>query len=106
MPLGAVLFTGSSTKLTAEILAQVREVAARSQQNGGGALRVTGYSQPQGSQDTMALQLASFNLALDRARSVAAALTQNGVPVRSVEIGAAPPPPGRAGGVVEITLEP
>jgi outer membrane protein OmpA-like peptidoglycan-associated protein len=104
--LGTVLFEGTSARLSAESLAQVREVAALRQQNGGGTIRVTGYSVPQGEQDTMAPQLASFNLALDRARAVAAALTQSGVPARAVEIGASPPPPGQAGGAVEILLEP
>jgi outer membrane protein OmpA-like peptidoglycan-associated protein len=103
--LGTVTFAGNSAKLSPEVLAQVREVAALRQRNGGGTIRVTGYSEPQGAQDTVAPQLASFNLALDRARAVAAALTQNGVPVRSVEIGASPPPPGQAGGVVEMSLE-
>jgi outer membrane protein OmpA-like peptidoglycan-associated protein len=103
--LGAVLFTGNSARLSPEMLAQVREAAALRQQSGGGTVRVTGYSVPQGEQDTMAPQLASFNLALDRARAVAAALTQNGVPARAVEISAAPAPPGQAGGVVEISLE-
>jgi outer membrane protein OmpA-like peptidoglycan-associated protein len=103
--LGTVTFAGNSAKLSPEVLAQVREVAALRQRNGGGTIRVTGYSEPQGEQDTVAPQLASFNLALDRARAVAAALTQNGVPVRSVEIGASPPPPGQAGGVVEMSLE-
>jgi outer membrane protein OmpA-like peptidoglycan-associated protein len=103
--LGTIAFNGSSAKLSPELLAQVREVAALRQQNGGGTVRVTGYSEPQGDQDTMSPQLASFNLALDRARAVAAALTQNGVPLRAVEIGASPPPPGQSGGVVEISLE-
>jgi len=103
--LGTVTFASNSAKLSPEVLAQVREVAALRQRNGGGTIRVTGYSEPQGQQDTVAPQLASFNLALDRARAVAAALTQNGVPVRSVEIGASPPPPGQAGGVVEMSLE-
>ena len=103
--LGSIQFTGNSAKLSPELLAQVREIAAVGQQNGGGTIRVTGYSEPKGDQDTMAPQLASFNLALDRARAVAAALTQNGVPLRSVEIGASPPPPGQSGGVVEISLE-
>ncbi|HXP73735.1 MAG TPA: OmpA family protein [Stellaceae bacterium] len=103
--LGSVVFSGTSARLSPEILAQVREVAALRQQNGGGTLRVTGYSEPQGEQDTMAPQLASFNLALDRARAVAAALTQNGIPARAVEIGATPAPPGQSGGVVEISLE-
>jgi len=103
--LGSIQFTGNSAKLSPELLAQVREIAAAGQQNGGGTIRVTGYSEPKGDQDTMAPQLASFNLALDRARAVAAALMQNGVPLRSVEIGASPPPPGQSGGVVEISLE-
>ena len=103
--LGTILFDGNTARLSPEMLAQVREVAALRQQNGGGTIHVTGYSIPQGEQDTMGPQLASFNLALDRARAVAAALTQNGVPLRSVEIGASPPPPGSAGGVVEISLE-
>ena len=95
----------NSSKLSPEVLAQVREVATLRQQNGGGTIRVTGYSVLQGEQDSMAPQLESFNLALDRARAVAAALTQNGVPLGSVEIGASPPPPGESGGVVEISLE-
>ncbi len=103
--LGVVGFAGNSARLSPESLAQVREVAALRQQNGGGTIRVTGYSVPQGEQDTMAPQLSSFNLALDRARAVAAALTQSGVPVRSVQIGASPPPPGQPGGTVEISLE-
>ena len=103
--LGSVVFSGNNAKLSPEILAQVREVAALRQQNGGGTLRVTAYSEPQGEQDTMAPQLASFNLALDRARAVAAALAQNGIPARSIEIGATPAPPGQSGGVVDISLE-
>jgi outer membrane protein OmpA-like peptidoglycan-associated protein len=103
--LGTVTFAGNSAKLSPEVLAQVREAAALRQRNGGGTIRVTGYSVQQGEQDTMAPQLASFNLALDRARAVAAALTQNGVPLRSVEIGASPPPPGQPGGAVEMSLE-
>jgi len=103
--LGSIQFTGNSAKLSPELLAQVREIAAAGQQNGGGTIRVTGYSEPKGDQDTMARQLASFNLALDRARAVAAVLTQNGVPLRSVEIGASPPPPGQSGGGVEVSLE-
>lgn len=103
--LGTMQFTGNSARLSAEMLAQVREVAALRQQNGGGTIHVTAYSEPQGEQDTMGPQLASFNLALDRARAIASALAQNGVPARSVEIGASPAPPGGAGGVVEISLE-
>ena len=105
MTLGMIAFAGNNAKLTPEMLAQIRGIAALSQQNPGGTLRVTGYSVPQGEQDSMAPQLASFNLALDRARAVAAALSQNGVPVRAVEIGASPPPPGDPGGTVEISLE-
>jgi outer membrane protein OmpA-like peptidoglycan-associated protein len=103
--LGIVQFDGNSARLSPESLAQVREVAALRQQNGGGTVRVTGYSVPLGEQDTMAPQLASFNLALDRARAVATALTQSGVPARALEIGASPPPPGQAGGTVEMSLE-
>ena len=103
--LGTVTFTGNSAKLSPEVLAQVREVAALRERSGGGTIRVTGYSVPQIEQGSIAPRLASFNLALDRARAVAAALTQNGVPLKSVEIGASPPPPGQPGGVVEMSLE-
>jgi outer membrane protein OmpA-like peptidoglycan-associated protein len=105
MTLGTVTFAGKSAKLSPEILVQLRELAVLRQQSGGGTIRVTGYSEPQGEQDSMAPQLESFNLALDRARAVAAALAQNGVPLRSVEVGASPPPPGQPGGVVDISLE-
>src|SRR5438876_5355090 len=57
--LGSIQFTGNSAKLSPELLAQVREIAAVGQQNGGGTIRVTGYSEPKGDQDTMAPQLAS-----------------------------------------------
>ncbi|HKX09410.1 MAG TPA: OmpA family protein, partial [Stellaceae bacterium] len=103
--LGTLLFEGGSARLSPENLAQVRQVAALRQQNGGGTIRITAYSAPQGEQDTMGPQLASFNLALDRARAVAAALTQSGVPERSVEIGATTAPPGQPGGAVDISLE-
>ncbi len=103
--LGIMQFAGSTARLSPEMLAQVRDVAALRQQNGGGTIRVTGYSVPEGEQDTMAPQLASFNLALDRARAVAVALTQSGVPARAVEIGATTAPPGQSGGTVEISLE-
>jgi outer membrane protein OmpA-like peptidoglycan-associated protein len=103
--LGTVTFTGNSAKLSPEVLAQVREVAVLRERSGGGTIRVTGYSVPQVDQGSIAPRLASFNLALDRARAVAAALTQNGVPLKSVEIGASPPPPGQPGGVVEMSLE-
>jgi outer membrane protein OmpA-like peptidoglycan-associated protein len=103
--LGMMEFSGNSARLSPEMMAQVRDLAALRQQNGGGTIRVTAYSPPQGEQDTMAPQLASFNLALDRARAVAAAFAQNGVPARSVEIGATTAPPGQSGGTVEISLE-
>jgi outer membrane protein OmpA-like peptidoglycan-associated protein len=103
--LGIMQFTSNTARLSPEMLAQVRDLAALRQQNGGGTIRVTAYSPPQGEQDTMAPQLASFNLALDRARAVAAAFTQNGVPARAVEIGATTAPPGQTGGTVEISLE-
>jgi len=103
--LGSIQFTGNSTRLSPDMLDQVREVAALRQQNGGGTIRVTAYSDPEGEQDTMGPQLRSFDVALDRARAVGAALTRNGVPVSAVEIGASPAPPGGAGGVVEISLE-
>jgi outer membrane protein OmpA-like peptidoglycan-associated protein len=104
--LGTIAFSGKSAKLSPEILQQVREVVQLRQQNGGGTVRITGYSEPEGEQETMGPQLASFNLALDRARAVAVALTRSGIPAEAVEIGASPPPPGQAGGVVEISLEP
>ena len=50
-------------------------------------------------------ELANFNLALDRARAVAVALTQIGVSARTVEIGASPAPPGQRGGTIELSLE-
>ena len=103
--MGTLLFEGTSARLSPENLALVRQVAALRQQNGGGTIRVTGYSAPQGEQDTMAPQLASFNLALDRARAVAAALAQSGISARSIEIGATTAPPGQPGGAVDISLE-
>jgi len=99
---GTLEFSGNSTKLSADALQQVEEVAQLSRANGG-TIRVTAYSDPAGGNANR--ELATFNLALDRARAVAVALTQAGIPARSVEIGASPPPPGQQGGFVELSLE-
>ena len=104
MVVGTLGFTGNSNKLSADDLQQLRDVAQLSRQNGG-IIRVTAYSDPSGMGATANRELANFNQALDRARAVAVALTQNGVSARAVEIGASPAPPGQRGGTVELSLE-
>jgi outer membrane protein OmpA-like peptidoglycan-associated protein len=101
---GTLEFAGNSNKLSADDLQQLRDVAQLSRQNGG-IIRVTAYSDPSGMGATANRELANFNLALDRARAVAVALTQIGVSARAVEISASPAPPGQRGGTVELSLE-
>lgn len=104
LTVGSVEFAGNATKLAAADLQRIREVAQLGLQNGA-TVRVTAYSEPPGSGRSASGKISSFNLALDRARTVAVALSQAGVPARAVEIAASPAPPGQHAGVVEMSLE-
>jgi outer membrane protein OmpA-like peptidoglycan-associated protein len=104
MTVGVVRFSGNSTRLGPEDLQQIRQVAQMRLQNGG-IIRVTAYSVPSGSGNAAAAEIDGFGLAMDRARAVAVALTNAGVPARAVEVGATPAALGDQGGVAALSLE-
>jgi len=101
---GVVQFTGNSSRIEPSELQHIRDVAQMRQQSGG-VIRVTAYSLNADGRDSAGSQLAGFDLALDRARAIALALTRAGVPARAVEIGATPAPPGTQGGTAELALQ-
>jgi outer membrane protein OmpA-like peptidoglycan-associated protein len=104
MTIGVVRFTGNSSRLGPDELQQIKQAAQLRQQNGG-IIRVTAYSMPTNARDQATADLDGFGLAMDRARAVAVALTNAGVPARSVEIGAMPTPLGETGDVASLVLE-
>jgi len=83
---------------------QLASIAQLRQQNGG-TVHVTGYSVPGSGRDAVSQQMAGFGVALERAKAVAQALTQAGVPTQYVVVGAVPAPPGQSSSVVELSLE-
>ena len=78
---------------------------ARLRQQNGGTIHVTGYSVPGAGNDAVSKQMAGFGAALERAKAVAQALTQAGVPTQYVVVGAVPAPPGQPANTVELSLE-
>lgn len=83
---------------------QLQNIVRLRQQNGG-TIRVTGYSVLGPGSDLTSRQMSGFGAALDRAKTVALALTQAGAPARNVAVGAVPAPPGQSPNVVDIALE-
>jgi outer membrane protein OmpA-like peptidoglycan-associated protein len=62
----------------------------------GGTVRVVGYAEPARRGDAVQREVEGLDMALTRARTVAAALTQRGVPADEIAIEAAPVRPGRS----------
>lgn len=94
----------AGNKLSPADQTQLQNIVRLRQQNGG-TLRVTGYSVLGPGSDLTSRQMSGFGAALDRAKTVALALTQAGVPARNVAVGAVPAPPGQSANVVDIALE-
>lgn len=101
---GLVEFAGSSSQLAPDARQRLHEVAQLYRQSGG-RVRVIGYSEAGPGPATANREISAFNLALDRARAVALALIQMGIPAGDVAVDASPPPSGEGGGTVEIALE-
>jgi outer membrane protein OmpA-like peptidoglycan-associated protein len=101
---GVVEFEGKSTTVSAEALDRLRDVMRLRQENSA-TIRVTGYSTPGIGRDDASRATAGFDLALDRAKAVAVALTQMGVPVQSVAVAAEPAPSSLDDGSVALALE-
>ncbi|HYC13716.1 MAG TPA: hypothetical protein VEC75_05680 [Stellaceae bacterium] len=94
----------AGNQLSAADRDQLTSIVRLRQQNGG-TLHVTGYSVPGTGRDAVSQQMAGFGAALERAKAVASALTQAGVPTQNVVVGAVPAPPGQSSSVVELSLE-
>lgn len=82
-----IAFADGSAMLPAKSRKRLGDVV-KLQKRYGGAVRIVGHAPGLGD-DTMAQRLARFRLALDRARAVAVALVQMGVPTKALAIEAA-----------------
>jgi outer membrane protein OmpA-like peptidoglycan-associated protein len=104
VPVAAVTFPGNSTKLTPADQRILGEIVPLQQQSGA-PVRIIGHA-AKGRGDSVAQQLASFRVALDRANAVAVALTQAGIARSRILVETAPP--GSDSGITdraEIFLE-
>jgi len=87
-PIAEVTFPENSAALPSDERQRLASVVPRQR---GGVFRVIGYAGRGQGGDTPAAQLASFNMALDRANAVARALAESGVPSSRIMVEAAPP---------------
>ena len=87
-PIAEVTFPENSAALPSDERQRLASVVPRQR---GGVFRVIGYAGRGQGADTPAAQLASFNMALDRANAVARALAESGVPSSRIMVEAAPP---------------
>jgi len=100
-PVAEVKFAADSKALSAEDRQALEKVVPLYQQNPG-KVRVIGYA---GAGSGAAEQLNSFRAALDRAQTVAAALTEAGIPADKIAVEAAPAAAGRVESRAEVLLE-
>lgn len=99
-------FAGDGRTLSAEDNQRLAE-AAKLQKQGGGSLRVIGYTRRGYGPDAAREDLASFGTALDRANTVAQALTKLGVPASRITVQAEPEQArgGLEAGEAEVLLD-
>ena len=100
-PVAEIKFPGNTTTLSQEDRQTLEHVATLYQQNPG-KVRIVGYA---GAGSGAAEQLNSFRAALDRAQSVAAALTQAGIPADKLAVEAAPSEGSTSESRAEVLLE-
>ena len=100
-PIAEVKFAGDSTALSDEDRKTLEKVVPLYEQNPG-KVRVIGYA---GAGSGAAEQLNSFRAALDRAQSVAAALTKAGIPADKIAVEAAPSGADLVESRAEVLLE-
>ncbi len=91
-----IVFTGASAEVATRQHGTLAEIAAL-QQRQGGKIQVVGYAQHGAAANPSSAEIDGFNLALDRAKAVAVALTELGVDSAKIAVEAAP---------VEATGEP
>lgn len=92
----AIAFADGSTALTDAERNQLSEIAAM-QRDSGGAIRIIGHAQPTAGANAADRQIATFTLALNRAKTVAQVLSNEGVPAQSLVVEASPNHAGDAG---------
>ncbi|HUB94594.1 MAG TPA: OmpA family protein [Stellaceae bacterium] len=92
-PAATITFAIGSAVLSDDQRDQLNEIAA-AQHEKGGTIRIVGHAEATTGVSGTQQQLAQFNLALTRAKSVAQVLSTDGVPAQVIAVEAAP---GRAG---------
>ena len=100
-PVAEIKFVANTTTLSQEDRQSLAQVSTLYQQNPG-RVRIVGYA---GAGSGAAEQLNSFRAALDRAQSVAAALTEAGVPADKIAVEAAPSEASTTESRAEVLLE-
>jgi outer membrane protein OmpA-like peptidoglycan-associated protein len=101
----SVVFADGSAALPDAERQRLSEIAATQHQQGG-AIRVIGHALPVPGGDSGQQPLASFTLALNRAKAVAQVLSDEGVPSQSIAVETAPNHAGDAtGSNAEVFLE-
>jgi outer membrane protein OmpA-like peptidoglycan-associated protein len=100
-PLAAIQFSGNTAVLSERARTELSEIAAMQHKDGGG-IRVIARA-PETSDAAADEKLASFTLALNRAKAVADELHNEGVPEKSIAVEAVPSASGESG--TEIFLE-
>ena len=100
-PVAEIKFAADTTTLSQEDRQTLEHVATLYQQNPG-KVRIVGYA---GAGSGANEQLNSFRAALDRAQSVAAALTQAGIPADKIAVEAAPSEASTSESRAEVLLE-
>jgi len=102
---GSISFAGGSAALTDRERDRLSELAAL-QHKDGGTIRIVGHAEPLKGADTAQQELASFRLALNRAKAVAQALSGEGVAPHAIDVETAPTHPGDAAATsAEVYLE-
>jgi len=100
-PVAEIKFAANATGLSDEDRQILGKVVPLYQEHPG-RVRVIGYA---GASGGAAEQLNSFRAALDRAQTVAAALTNAGIPADKIAVEAAPASPGSVESRAEVLLE-
>jgi outer membrane protein OmpA-like peptidoglycan-associated protein len=101
----SISFAGGSAALTDRERDRLSELAAL-QHKDGGTIRIVGHAEPVKGGDAAQQELASFRLALNRAKAVAQVLNGEGVAPHAIDVEAAPTHPGDAAATsAEVYIE-
>jgi outer membrane protein OmpA-like peptidoglycan-associated protein len=101
---GDITFTTGSAALPAAHTGPLSDIAGLYKQ-AGGRIRVVGHAEQNAGGDAVQQQVASLDLALDRANAVAQALAALGVPANAISVEAAPSHSGNEVPRAEVFME-